>query len=126
MGGGERLRECVSQRSQKNRFDTGETERFECHGVIKNRYEQWITKIQSHRVSWSTKSERWSSVRVGPVPRNTRSGQAERPISITQNQSLPTRLTVGCLAAWGSVDLLQDRSTSSNGTVNVEPNPRFL
>ena len=40
-------------------------ERFEFQSVIKNRYEQWITKIQSHRVSWSIKSERWSSVRVG-------------------------------------------------------------
>ena len=39
-------------------------ERFEFQSVIKNRYEQWITKIQSHRVSWSIKSERWSSVRV--------------------------------------------------------------
>ena len=51
--------------NQRNRFDTGETERFEFHGVIENRYEQWITKIQSHRVSWSIKSARWSSVRVG-------------------------------------------------------------
>jgi hypothetical protein len=65
MGGGEDCESASRKRSQKNRFDKGETERFEFQGVIKNRYEQWITKIQSHRVSWSTKSERWSSVRVG-------------------------------------------------------------
>ncbi len=34
-------------------------------GVIKKSCEQRITKIQSHRVSWSVKSEKWSSVRVG-------------------------------------------------------------
>ena len=31
--------------------------------------------------------------------KQTRSGQADRPISITQNQSLPTRLTVGFLGS---------------------------
>ena len=34
-------------------------------GVIKKSCEQRITKIQSHRVSWTLKSEKWSSVRVG-------------------------------------------------------------